>query len=65
MDFQKNPLLSVEITVFNNVAGMAHPLTTVTGFNYDINGAGPFSISYFFKKDSEYLNFLSTVSIRS
>jgi len=56
--------LSVEMTVFNNVAGMAHPLTTVTGFNYDINGAGPFSISDLFKKDSEYLNFLSTVSIR-
>ncbi|HMS34500.1 MAG TPA: RsiV family protein [Ignavibacteria bacterium] len=57
-------LLSVEMTVFNYVAGMAHPLTTVTGFNYDNNGAGPFSISDLFNKNSEYLNYLSAVSIR-
>lgn len=57
-------LFSVEMTVFNYVAGMAHPITTVTGFNYDINGAGPFSISDLFIKSSEYLNFISAVSIR-
>lgn len=57
-------LLSVEMTVFSYVAGMAHPNTAVTGFNYDINGSGPFSISDLFIKSSDYLNFLSAFSIR-
>lgn len=57
-------LFSAELTVFNNVAGMAHPLTTVTGYNYDYRGDGPFSISDLFLSSSDYLNYISTFSIR-
>jgi len=57
-------LFSAELTVFNNVAGMAHPLTTVTAYNYDYRGGGPFSISDLFLSSSDYLNYISTYSIR-
>jgi hypothetical protein len=56
-------LFSGELTVFNNVAGMAHPLTTVSGLNFDINGNGPLSVSELFIKNSEYLNYISTVCV--
>lgn len=56
-------LLSAELNVFSYLAGMAHPITTVTGYNFDINGNGPISISDLFTKNSGYLNYLSTTAV--
>lgn len=57
-------IFSAELTTFNNVAGMAHPMTTTTTLNYNMNGAGPLPLSRLFKKDSEYLNYISTTAIQ-
>ncbi len=56
-------LMSAELNVFSYLAGMAHPLTTVTGYNFDINANGPISISDLFIKNSGYLNYLSKTSV--
>ena len=56
-------LFSSEVTVFSNIDGMVHPLTTVLGYNYDVNGAGPLQISDLFLSNSDYVKYLSEVSI--
>ena len=56
-------ILSAEIATFSNVSGMAHPLTTVNGYNYDISGMGPLSLSDLFLGD-EYLYFVSAACIK-
>jgi hypothetical protein len=56
-------LLSIELTTFNNVSGMAHPLTTLTTLNYTVDGAGPLSLSDLFLNRSDYLNYISNVCI--
>ncbi len=57
-------LLSCEITTFSAVAGMAHPLTTITALNYTVEGEGPLSLSDLFLSNAEYLNYISTVCIQ-
>ncbi len=57
-------LLTGQLTEFNNIAGMAHPMTTIHSFNYTSDGAGPIPLSALFKPDSDYLNYISTNSIQ-
>lgn len=57
-------LLTGQLTEFNNIAGMAHPMTTIHSFNYTSDGTGPILLSALFKPDSDYLNYISTVSIQ-
>ncbi len=53
-------LFSVRLTKFSYYAGAAHPMTTVTTFNYSTIAYGEIdSIGKLFRKDSGYLNFIS------
>ncbi len=56
-------LLSVQISEFKNLSGNAHPLTTITTFNYSITSVGILNMSNLFLKDSDYLNYVSDFSI--
>jgi Protein of unknown function (DUF3298) len=56
-------LFCAELTTFDNIAGMAHPMTTVTGFNYTDNGEGPLDISNLFLSNSDYINYISNYCI--
>ncbi|MBK8550388.1 MAG: DUF3298 domain-containing protein [Ignavibacteria bacterium] len=57
-------LLSAELNTFCNIAGMAHPLTTVTTFNYSIISTGQLELSNLFLSNAEYLNYISAVCIK-
>ncbi len=53
-------LFSARLTKFSYYAGAAHPMTTVTTFNYSTIAYGVIdSIGKLFRKDSGYLNFIS------
>lgn len=56
-------LLSSAITEFKNLSGNAHPLTTVTSFNYSITSTGILSLSNLFTAGSDYLNYISAYCI--
>ncbi len=58
-------LLSVELTTFNNVAGMAHPMKTITTFNFLDDGQGPLSVSDLFLSNSDFLNYISNYCINN
>jgi hypothetical protein len=57
-------ILSSELTVFSNVSGMAHPLTTISAYNYGADGAGPLTLQDLFKSNAGYLKFISETCIR-
>lgn len=57
-------LLCTEVTVFYYLVQMAHPNTTLTTYNFLVNGEGPLTISGLFKPDSKYLSFISSYCIR-
>lgn len=57
-------LLTGQLTEFNNITGMVHPLTTIHTFNFTGDGQGPLPLSSLFKPDSDYLNYISTNAIQ-
>jgi hypothetical protein len=59
-----NMLLCTQLINFTYIKGTAHPMTTSTTFNYSTSGEGPLSFSSLFKKDIDYLNYISTICIK-
>lgn len=58
-------LFSSELTTFNNVAGMAHPMTTKSAFNFLNNGEGPLKLSDLFLSDTDYPKYISDYCINN
>jgi len=56
-------ILSAEIKEFSAVIGMAHPATTINSFNYCTNSVGLLNLADLFKKDSDYLKYISEFCI--
>lgn len=56
-------LLSAELTIFNNVAGMAHPMTTKTTINFLDNGEGPLKLQDLYLSNSEFSKYISDYCI--
>jgi len=63
-DVTGGTLFSARITKFSYYSGAAHPMTTVTTFNYSTIAYGEIdSLGKLFRKDSGYLNFISNYCI--
>ena len=59
-----NMLLCTQLINFTYIKGTAHPMTTNTTYNYTSGGEGPLSFSSLFRKDKDYLNYISTICIK-
>lgn len=55
-------IISVLFNIENNQAGMAHPDSTISTFNYDVMGKKVLQLSDLFTPNSNYLQTLSTES---
>ena len=63
-DVTGGTLFSARINKFSYYSGAAHPMTTVTTFNYSTISYGEIdSLGKLFKRDSGYLNFISNYCI--
>lgn len=60
-----NLLFCTQLINYTYIKGSAHPMTTNTTYNYTSNGEGPLSFSSLFKKDKDYLNYISTICIKN
>lgn len=56
-------ILSVKVQTFENVSGMAHPMTTISTYNFTEDGNGPVNLSQLFLSNSGYVNFISNYCI--
>jgi len=60
--FADSSFISIIFTTFYYVAGMAHPATYETGFNYDIQNGKQLAVADFFNPGSDFLSVLSIAS---
>lgn len=59
-----NMLFCTQLIIYTYIKGSAHPMTINTTYNYTSNGEGPLNFSSLFKKEKDYLNYISTVCIK-
>jgi len=52
-------LFTGQLTVFSNIAGMAHPMTTIQSFNFNLADGNYIELSDLFKSSSDYLKYIS------
>lgn len=60
-----NKYVSIEFTISDMQAGAAHPTNYTETFNYDLQNTKELAISDLFRKDSQFIEKLSQISITS